>query len=414
MMHSHFGDVENLPERNLTRRNWFALLALSSATACILVFGVEFVARQMYYESETTTFPCLVVNDPTTGVRGVPNSTCSQKIFESRLTQYALNNCGHRAGMECRPKPVGVQRIVLVGSSVAYGMWVPQEGSFAALLPVELSRRTGRKIELYNESMQWGTPHSVDLRFKEVLAAKPDVVLWTLTPFDIENVGLTLPYVPVAKEAGTAAPNAGGGATIWHRAAVAFSKKPISDVIHDGWGRFVEALDQTRTVFLLQHLMYQSPSLYVKHFLMQGESAAFLRTEPDAAWKGQLMQLDTYAADLERQTKSIGATLVVTLLPQRAQAAMISDGEWPAGFDPYKVGEDVRSIIERHGGTYIDVLHGFQNVPNAASYYFPVDGHVDLNGHKLLSGLLTDALVSNHALSPGTIPDERSTVTGNE
>ena len=384
------GDPDHQPEPKLPRRLWLVLPLLSLATIVGVVAAVEFIARQVYVESKTTTFPCLVMNDASTGVRGVPNSTCSQKIFESKLTQFSLNSCGHRAGMECGPKPDDVYRIVLVGSSFSYGMWVPQEASFAALLPAELSRRTGRKIELYNESMQWGTPHSVQLRFKEVLAAKPDMVLWALTPFDIENADVTLPFVPPA-DAGGAADRASG---LWGRLLAAASKKPILDLIHDGWRRVVESLDQTRTVFMLQHLLYQSQSQYVKHYLMQGASASFLRTRPDAAWQAQLAQVDAYAADLENQTRSIGATFVGTMLPQRAQAAMISSAQWPAGFDPYQVGEDVRAIIERHGGTYVDVLHEFRAVPNPEQHYFAVDGHVDPDGHAIFSRLLADALIA--------------------
>jgi hypothetical protein len=391
-MSGQSGDPEHQPEPKLPRRLWLMLPLVSLATIVVVVLAVEFVARQVYVESATTTFPCLIMNDATTGVRGVPNSTCSQKIFESRLTEFSLNSCGHRAGMECGPKADAVYRIVLVGSSFSYGMWVPRANSFAALLPVELSRRTGRKIELYNESMQWGTPHSVKLRFKEVLAAKPDMVLWALTPFDIENAEVTLPFVPPADE--PAMRTGGRAAGLWRKLLAAVDKKPLVDLIHDGWRRVIESLDQTRTVFMLQHLLYQSQSQYVKHYLMQGESAAFLRTQPDAVWQAQLAQVDAYAADLESQTHAIGATFVGTMLPQRAQAAMISSAQWPAGFDPYQVGDDVRAMIERHGGTYVDVLHGFRNVPNPEQHYFPVDGHVDADGHAIMSHLLADALVA--------------------
>ena len=95
--------------------------------------------------------------------------------------------------MECGPKPADTYRIVLIGSSFNYGMGVASQEGFATLLPRQLSRRTGRKIELYNEAMQWGFPRSVDLRFGEVLAAKPDLILWPLTPMDFDGVNVTVP-----------------------------------------------------------------------------------------------------------------------------------------------------------------------------------------------------------------------------
>jgi hypothetical protein len=388
-------DPQVRPEPGLPRRDWLLLPLLGLATIVITVLAVEMIARHLYFESQTTTFPCLVTNDPSTGVRGVPNSTCSQKILESQLVRYQLNSCGHRAGVECGPKPADAYRIVLVGSSFAYGMWIPRELSFAALLPAELSRRTGRKIELYNESMQWGTPHSVDLRFKEALAANPDMVLWTLTPYDIENAEVTLPYVPPVQMAvGTGDAPQG----IRERVIAAFRKKSPADLLRDSWARFIEVLDQSRTVFVLQHFLYQSQSQYVKHFLLHGKAAEFLRAEPGSEWQGQLALLDTYAADLATQSQSAGVRLVVTMLPQRAQAAMISSGDWPAGFDPFRVGEDVRAIALKHGATYVDVLHGFRTIPNPETHYFPVDGHIDADGHTVLSGLISNALLQDASI----------------
>jgi len=76
--------------------------------------------------------------------------------------------------MECGLKPPGTYRIVMLGSSQAAGVHVQRgrhlmEGVAAA----ELSRQTGRKVELYNEGMWARYPHVLDLSFNEVLAAQP-------------------------------------------------------------------------------------------------------------------------------------------------------------------------------------------------------------------------------------------------
>lgn len=81
-------------------------------------------------------------------------------------------------------------------------------------------------------------------------------------------------------------------------------------------------------------------------------------------------------------------------VPNRAQAAMISMGKWAAGYDPYKFGEELRAIITRHGGTYIDILPGFRSLPNPGQYYFPVDGHPDARGHAIISGFLAREITS--------------------
>jgi hypothetical protein len=177
----------------LKRRDWILLPCAFLGTLILLGGGVELVARSVFSQSQTGLAQCMVLNDATTGARGIPNSVCYEKVAESPKIEFRFNGCGHRAGMECGPKPAGTYRIVMTGSSMPMGAMVQQRESFAALLPKALSEETGRRVELYNESMEWGFTHSVTLRFKDVLAAKPDLVLWILTPADVERASLVLP-----------------------------------------------------------------------------------------------------------------------------------------------------------------------------------------------------------------------------
>jgi hypothetical protein len=386
---------ESAEEKPLSRRDWIVLPALSLLTIIAIVCAVEGAARLIYTESETTTMKCLIVDDPATGVRAVPNTACTQKIFESELTTYEINSCGHRAGMSCGPKSDGTYRIVMIGSSFNYGMWVPQDQSFAALLPRELSLLTGRKVELYNEAMQWGFPRSVTLRFNEVLAAKPDMIFWPLTPMDIESVDQTLPYIPPGKNVIGEAPNEiDGAAGRLRRLITAVGAKSPSELLRAVWNRITSSLDKTRSVFLLQHLLFQSQSLYVDRYLMRGESSDYLRDMPTEFWRENLKKFERYYAEVQMQANEVGAAVVVVMLPARAQAAMISMNEWPAGFDPYKLDDEVRTIVLNHGGTYIDILGDFRAVPNPERRYLPVDGHPDAGWHASVSGMLAKALTS--------------------
>src|SRR5258707_3967495 len=117
------------------RRLALPLIAIMALAAIEL--PMEFIARKLY--SETGAPSCLIFNDPSKGAQAVPNSTCDQKIFESRTAKFHFNSCGHRDPVDCGPKPPSVYRVVLVGSSLAQGFPMAFEESFQGLLPGLLS-----------------------------------------------------------------------------------------------------------------------------------------------------------------------------------------------------------------------------------------------------------------------------------
>jgi hypothetical protein len=387
MTQSNTGAPEEMKEAKLPLRDWVLLAMLSLVTICLMAVGTELIARWICVPAEDSLARCLIGNDPSTGVRAVPNSVCHEQVYENQLTEYKFNSCGHRAGVECGPKPSGAYRIVMVGSSVALGDRVEREKIFAALLPAELSQLTGKKVELYNEAMRTGTPPSIALRFNEVLAAKPDVILWVLVPYDISNVSLILPVIPPHNSHSLFAWD-------WSRVRNAFDTEPFPNAISDAWknaldvrGKLQDVHGELQFANMLRHFLYESQSQYVKSYLLQGDDAGFLR--------------DSYSAEIAGKAQAAGVPLVAVLVPNRAQAAMISMGEWPAGFDPYKLNDRLRSIVVSHGGTYIDILPDFRGIPNPEQYWFPLDGHPDASGHAVIAALLAKELTG------GAIPTLR-------
>ena len=164
----------------------------------------------------------------------------------------------------------------------------------------------------------------------------------------------------------------------------------------------------TRTATLLKDFLYESPSQYVQSSLMGADyKKEFLQSESSAEWNRELREFDSSAASIEEQARKAGVPLVVVLVPDRTQAAMISmTGEWPKGFDPYKVGNEVSSIIVSHGGTYIDILPEFRTIPNPQLGYFALDGHPNAFGQAMIARFLTNKLadVTIPALSAAVKP----------
>ena len=395
MTQSSTGAPENMKEAKALRRDWIVLPMLGLLTIALTLASTEAIARGMFFQTKTTAESCMVLNDPSTGTRGIPGCVCWEKMGENQPVEYRFNSSGYRAEAEFGPKPPGRYRIVIVGSSFAMGMRVPMEEALSTRLPAELSDRTGRRVEIFNEGMagNGGSPRSVALRFNDALTAKPDMILWILTPWDIHYVSRIMPEDDMPA----------GNRVFWGRTRrlvkESLTRKSIPEVLHGLSEAVADPLIADRTRLMLQHFLYESQSLCVKSYLRGGdEEAGFLRAEPSAEWQGRLGQFGNYAAELERRARAAGIPLVAVFLPERAQAAMISMGEWPPGYDPYKLDDELRSIITSYGGTYIDILPEFRGIPNPEQGYFPVDGHLNAGGHAVISRLLA------RKLTGGAIP----------
>jgi hypothetical protein len=353
----------------------------------------------MFGETLTTLKPCLRLSDHSTVIRAIPNTTCSDKIPESELVDYSFNSCGHRAAIECGPKLPGIYRIVVVGSSFGFGVYVRNEQSFASLLQAELSQGTGRRIEVYNESMLGGWPRSVALRMDEVFTAKPDMILWALTPGDLLATPAMLPSDFDGPLPDTVV-QSGFFAKRWYRVRAAFVNHSVPDAIAGLWRFAVSKWRTSSTAVLLQHIVLASRRQYVDAYLRGPDSeVGFLRISPSAEWRNNMKAFDYNAAVIEGRARAEGVPLVAALLPTRAQASMISMGVWPKGFDPFHVVHELRAIIVRHGGTYVDILPDFRGIRNPEQGYMQVDGHPNAQGHAMLSQLLAKVLTN------GAIPD---------
>ena len=310
-------------ERELYRHDWILIPLLFLISTVVLAASVELTARKVFSESQKTLASCMILKDPATGPRGVPNTVCKEKNAEANWIETRFDRCGYRNDIQCGPKPPGTYRIVMTGSSTALGERVQREESFASLLPAELSAKTGLKVELYNESMNFGFPISASLRFNDIFAQQPDLVLWTLTPIDIQSAALALPSEEVQS---------------WNNQdfATKLKKRILNNLDSQPLLPALAAiLGRTRTGLVLRHFMYLSHSQYLKsYYETSDEEHGFLKSDPSKRWRGHLVDFETTLVKLADKSKAAGVPFVVSLIPNRAQTAMIAEGTWPPGYDP--------------------------------------------------------------------------------
>lgn len=399
---------EDVAEEKLPRRDWILLPLVALLTISLIMASTEWIARQAFAVSSDEMDRCHTFRDPVSGIGRVSSCTYWEKAPESRPTQYRFNSSGYRSDVEFGPKSAGTFRIVLVGSSIGLGASTRREDTFAATLPADLSKRTGRAIELYNETIPGipGLPQSVARRFKDVLTTKPDLVLWEVGRWDIKETLTPLPAV--VAPAGQQTPLEETWQLLKDDIAKRKPHRAASDL--GSLARtFVVSMkgifDDSRTALMLQHFLYESPSIYVKHSLTPDEFAGYLKAVPSAEWRARLRAFDADVASVQAQSAAAGVPLAVVAIPSRPQADMISMGEWPAGYDPYKLDDELRAIVASHGATYIDIFPGFRTISNAGQYFFPVDGHPNAGGHAIISGLTADEL------SNGAVPGLKATLS---
>ncbi len=408
---------------NLPRRDWILLPAISVVTMVLLALSTEAIARWFFPVSESGLDQCFVVNNPSGFEPARPNTVCRERNAESRaVAEYRYNSLADRAATEPGAKPPETYRIVMIGSSFAFGLFVPREETFAALLPGEITRRTGRTMELYNESTGGkfrGGPFPVAQspeHFDRVLAASPDLILWIITPNDIPNAvsDESAPEKPSAEAA-----HAREGATAdtphpssrlanaWRVLMDAASQGTLATLLET---RFRGRWEQTRTSILLKHFLIASRSQaqYVDAYLKNTEDAECLMTEPSASWKRKVDNFKSIAAEFARHAGAAHVPLAAVMVPNRAQAAMISKGDWPKGYDPYQLDHEMSATITSHGGVYLEILPEFREIPQAEQHYFPVDGHPDPEAHAMIARLLAQELTSGAAAMLGAAPQTQT------
>jgi hypothetical protein len=381
MMQDTADSINHAKEARLPRRDWIVLPMIGLLTVCIVSVSTELIVRRLVPGNDLDIPKCIDESNRTLGGRGIPNSVCKGKVFAGGSIEYRMNSCGHRAGMECGAKAPESYRIVIAGASTAMGDRVPFEKTIAAQLPVELTHKTGRRIELYNEGMLLVFPPALDLRFNEVLAAKPDLILWVLTPYDVLK-GTTIPEPSKIEQ------RIDSSITPWSRLKHDFSTKSVGEITRD-------LQERSRALLLIRNTLYahEGSDRYVATFLMNADdTAGFLKSKLSANWQQHLKDFAGHAASIAAQARDANVPLAAVFVPDRAQAIMISDNVWPAGYDPYKLDGEVRTILSSHGATYIDILPKFRNLIRPEELYFPADGHPDAGGHAILSELLAGEL----------------------
>jgi hypothetical protein len=396
--------AQGMSEPKLPRRDRILLPAIALVTIVVLCGSTETVARHAFraWNSTPSCYTMLSETEP----EATPNCVYVKKIAESAPVTYSLNSCGHRTSIDCTRKAPDTYRIVVIGSSVVLGAHVAEPDTFVHLLSTEIPIGPGgKRVEFYDASLGGGSsPRWYAERFDEILAVKPDMILWPIVPHDVRSEEEPAP--PPRAYRGPLGVTRYRLMQAWKARSISQAMSPLIELVRTN-------LDQTSTAAMLEHYLYLSPSEYQKVVSADPGEDGFLRTPFDAIWQEHIRIFAGDAAVIEDKAESAGVPVVAFMLPDLGQANMLSMGDWPHGWDPYALDNELRRIVTSNGGTYFDILQDYRTIPQVSKDFYPVSNHPNERGHKLLAAFIAAELVNTPPLalsdpnSSGTISQER-------
>jgi hypothetical protein len=364
--HSVVIQPTRLPKRD------YILLPLLSFLTILVMFGVsEILTRLIWVQHKS--YAC-VIEDPVDGDRFKPNCTERAKLAEGPWVTYRYNECGYRSVTSCGPKPAGATRIAIMGSSVSQALHVPYEDTFFDLASRQLASRCGRPVDVQNLGVLGLSPIYAYRRVQEALSLKPDLILYVVTPFDLEQKILPAELAERDNPTRTSV-----------TAAVTLTTNPLRELQH--------LLIQSRTVLVAQHFIFQDKETYIRVFMVYGDKAAFLRQPFTPAWQHRFADFDVIVGSLSEKLRTAGVPLIIVPVPSRVEAALLSSQQLPPHVDPYAFGREVEAIAAKHGAGYLDLMKPISVIPDAENLYYTVDSHVAAEGNKVIAEELVRKLL---------------------
>jgi hypothetical protein len=349
------------PQPTTLPRRDYLLLPLISLTTILLLLGCsEVLARVLW--SERKANDCKI-EDSIVGGRFKPNCTVRSKNAEGPWTTEHYNECGYRSATSCGPKPPGALRIVIIGSSVSQGLYVPYDQTYFALASSELSGTCRRTVDVQNLGVVGLSSVNVYRRIDEALALRPDVVLYLIAPFDLEQ---QIDPKELAER--------NNSAPVGHQDPGHAARSPMK--------RLQSSLSESRTALVAQHFLFQNRDTFLRTYLLYSDKADFLRQPVPAAWQRRYANFDVLIGDMADRMRAAGVPFVVIPVPSRAESALLSSEHVPAGVDPFAFGRTLEGIAAKHGAGYIDLMEPFRRIPNSENLFYVVDGHVTAEGQK--------------------------------
>ena len=383
----------------ISKRDRFILPAIALLTPFLLIQATDFALRGRYKASTEHLGQCMDYAQATAGIPGIPNCAVYDKFYETPLIRYKFNACGMNSIEGCQTSSPGTFRIALLGSSIAFGQWVQFDQSIADQLEIDVSHAIDQPAEVANYARMEEFPPLAVRLLPDVLEKKPSLVLLVVSTYDVGVSGID------PGRAIQITQRSNENHLLWwiYYLRNLLSTSSPSELVSTILMHVKTRIESTRAATLLLTLDYRDRKRYIRQYLKgQDSEVGYLPIHSSTAWDKDYRAFGRSIQQMTAMTHRAGIPFVVVLIPTRAQAAMLSSGTWPPGYDPYLIDRKVKEIVESEGGIYLDIFPSCTRIPNLEEHYFILNGHPDGVAHTLFARLIAQQLTS------GVVPELRS------
>jgi hypothetical protein len=280
-------------------------------------------------------------------VRASAGCSTVMKTAEGPWTTMAYNECGFRSVHQCGEKAPGVRRVLIMGSSIAEGLFVRAEEHFGVRLEHALAARCPFPVEVLNVSASGSKPSRQHELIAELLPLKPDLVVVAFAPYDLLDFS------------GDRGPG---------------NETEVHDRMLNPFTRLRLLARESRAALMLQHFFFSSARNLVSAYQV-GKTDDALSVPMSIAYKTRYRRLQLELGMLSSEFSKVGAHVILAPIPNRIQGALLSNGIKVAGRDPLLFSREMSSVALRSGVTPADVAAEFAATRQAERLFYVVDSH---------------------------------------
>ena len=345
------------------RRNLLVLPAICLATVAVMVGVPELLAERAFHEEKVDR--CLRP-DPVLGHRAAPNCHTLYKPAEGPWTENDYNECGYRSRESCLTKAPDTFRVALIGSSTSMGYLVPYDETFAVRSAKTLSETCGHPVEFQSMGglgYQWSR---VEARMDEALTRQPDLVVATITPFDLSQ--------PLDLDTTDQPPP---------RGRIAALVQSLRSMVQNSalW-----------TAVL--HYRADLPTTFLTFYLRDGPRRGSVQQPLSAFWQQQIGYTATLVSHLAAKARADNVPFLLVFVPLRSQPYLMRyHAQFPAT-DPLALDKAVGTIAAHYGVPYLDTTPFYAAADNLGSLFYNVEDHITGDGSALLAHVLSRYIVA--------------------